>query len=556
MGSRTIWSTFMTHFQLRSFNAIGMVLMLMWCFEPIGGQAVQRILTTVNQATKSDTAVSYINSRQQSYSAPMGAFQNQWFPGFSVLFGSALLSTAEVKQGSEDVWGNVKIPYFSSIRNTGVSADVDGWIELPKNFTPIYSSLFGIPVSDIQLGNTTFNMESTYMELSCGNMTVSAQGAPPAPRSDLISTAGPFLNFQNISLNDAWSIGYQGPNIAAVQDGNAPYMYPKSCPDCLPSDFTSKNFDAGTLAFQEFSGFDLTTTILCMPSQRYVESTIICAKTAELQTCRVTAQRPSILPHMPASITPLSFPTVVMGLTALLPNSTPQYNAVNMVENYIYNPSAQATIISGETSLGSNDGETPLMSVSPKDFGDRFGQLLNSYMYASMWNATAYVLGAPFSGIDANRVGGNSASFIPAASSEDLTAMLQNQTAAFTVPASLITIAPVYYVYYSWLLVFLVATMVMLVASIVGVVYSRKTIVPDYLGYVSSLAKESQYIRMPDVGVNMDGIDKARLVKDVRVRLGDVSEQAMAGDGKGLIGRLAFARAEDCRGVKKGQLYI
>jgi hypothetical protein len=177
-------------------------------------------------------------------------------------------------------------------------------------------------------------------------------------------------------------------------------------------------------------------------------------------------------------------------------------------------------------------------------------------MYASMWNATAYVLGAPFSGIDANRVGGNSASFIPAASSEDLTAMLQNQTAAFTVPASLITIAPVYYVYYSWLLVFLVATMVMLVASIVGVVYSRKTIVPDYLGYVSSLAKESQYIRMPDVGVNMDGIDKARLVKDVRVRLGDVSEQAMAGDGKGLIGRLAFARAEDCRGVKKGQLYI
>ncbi|EHL02243.1 hypothetical protein M7I_1837 [Glarea lozoyensis 74030] len=135
-----------------------------------------------------------------------------------------------------------------------------------------------------------------------------------------------------------------------------------------------------------------------------------------------------------------------------------------MVENYIYNPATQATIISGETSFGSNDGETPLMSVTPKDFGDRF-----------------------------------------------------------------------------------VASLVMLGASIVGVVYSRKTIVPDYLGYVSSLAKESQYIRMPDVGVNMDGIDKARLVKDVKVKLGDVSEQPVTGDGQGMIGRLAFARAEDCR---------
>jgi hypothetical protein len=557
MGSRTIWSTFNTHFQLRSFNAIGIVLMIIWCFEPIGGQSVQQILTTVEEATTIDTNVAYINSRQQSYSSPKGPFQNQWFPGFSVLFGSALLSTADVKMSSEDLWGNVKIPYYSSMADSGASADADGWIEMPQNFTPIYSSLFGIPVSNIQNGNTTFHLESTYMELTCGNMSVSAQGAPPAARSDLISDIGPFLSFQNISINDAWSLGYQGPDIAVVQDGdNSPYMYPKSCPDCLPLDFASKTFDAGTLAFQEFSGFDLTTTVLCTPAQRYVESEIVCAKTPELQICKVTAQRPSVLPHMPSAITPLSFPSVVMGLTALLPNSTPQYNAVNMVENYIYNPATQATIISGETSFGSNDGETPLMSVTPKDFGDRFGQLLNSYMYASMWNATPYLLGAPFSGIEANRVGGNSASFNTAESRIDLAAMIQNQTAAFTVPASLSTNSPVYYVYFSWLFVFLVASLVMLGASIVGVVYSRKTIVPDYLGYVSSLAKESQYIRMPDVGVNMDGIDKARLVKDVKVKLGDVSEQPMTGDGQGMIGRLAFARAEDCRSVKKGKLYI
>ena len=530
--------------------------MIIWCFEPIGGQSVQQILTTVQEASTVDSSVSYINSRQQSYSSPKGPFQNQWFPGFSVLFGSALLSPADVKNSTEDLWGNVKIPYYTSIRNTGIGADEEGWIEVPKNFTPLYSSLFGIPISNIQNGNTTFHLESTYMQLSCGNMSVSAQGLPPAARSDLISDVGPFLSFQNISINDAWALGYQGPDITTVEDGNAPYTYPKSCPDCLPPDFTNTTFESGTLAFQEFSGFDLTTTILCTPAQQYVESEIVCAKTPELQTCRVTAQRPSTLPHMPSSITPLSFPAVVMGLTALLPNSTPQYNAVNMVENYIYNPDAQATIISGETSLGSNDGETPLTTVSPQDFADRFGQLLNSYMYASTWNSTPYLLGAPFSGIEANRVGGNDASFIEAASRDELTAMIRNQTAAFTVPASLTINTPVYYVYFSWLFVFLVATMVMLTGSIVGVVYSRKTIVPDYLGYVSSLANESQYIRMPEVAINMDGIDKARLVKDVKVRLGDVSGKSMTEEGKGMVGRLAFARAEDCRGVKKGKLYI
>lgn len=92
----------------------------------------------------------------------------------------------------------------------------------------------------------------------------------------------------------------------------------------------------------------------------------------------------------------------------------------------------------------------------------------------------------------------------------------------------------------------------MFLAAITGVVFSRRTIVPDYLGYVSSLARESPYMRMPDEGVNMDGMDKARLVKDVKVRLGDVSD-AVSGSS---VGRLAFARMEETVKVKKGKLYV
>ncbi|KAG9233550.1 hypothetical protein BJ875DRAFT_543673 [Amylocarpus encephaloides] len=553
MGSKTIWATFHTHFRLRSFNAIAAVLMLAWCFEPLGVQSVQQILTEVGKPTTVDTTVSYINSRQQSYSSPSGSFQNQWFAGFSVLFGSSLLSTADAKNSTMDLWGNVKIPYLANIRDAGAQMDKDGWVQVPTNVTPIYSSIFGLPIAGLLNGNTTFNVESSYTELSCGNMSVAPQIPPPGSKTNLISDAGPFMSFANVTLSDPWALGYQGPDVAAFQKGSdGPYMRPKSCPDCLSSDFFTRQVDSGALLFQEFSGFDNTTSVVCTPSQQYIESTIFCIKTPALLTCRTTAQRLSLLPHMPSTITPLSFPEVVLGLTALLPNSTPQYNAVNMVENYIYNPSVQSTIVSGETSLGMNQGQTPLMDVSPKDFGDRFGQLLNAYLYASQWNSTPYLLRAPFEGIENVVTGGNAASFVPATPT-DLTAMIQNQTAAFTVRTSTTTKTPVYNVYYSWLSMFLLATLVMLAGAIISVIYENKTIIPDYLGFVSSLAKDSEYIKMPDAGINMDGLDKARLVKEYKVRLGDVSDIE---EGRGLIGRLAFARMEDTVSVRKGRLYI
>ncbi|PVH87164.1 hypothetical protein DL98DRAFT_405904, partial [Cadophora sp. DSE1049] len=200
----------------------------------------------------------------------------------------------------------------------------------------------------------------------------------------------------------------------------------------------------------------------------------------------------------------------------------------------------------------SDGSPSRLQGVPLKDFGDRLGQILNAYIYSSMWNATTYITGASFEGIENNLVGGNNASFIPA-STGDLTAMIQNRTAAFTVSAAQTNESQVYFAFFPWLIVFLISNFVMLLAAIVGVYYSRRTIVPDYLGFVSSLAKESPFIRMPDVGVNMDGMDKARMVKEMKVRLGDVSDVE---NGKAQVGRLAFARMEETSPVKKGRLYV
>ena len=556
MGSRTVASTILTNVHLRSFNLFGLGLVLLWSLSPIGSQSVLHILSAPLRPISTATSAGYFNLRQQSYAAPGGPFKTQWFSGFTILFGASLTAPNSVKEGTMDLWGNPKIPLLSS----SATPDSSGWIQLSQtNSTPVYSSLFGFPLSGIGLGNTTISVESTYLEFTCDNISTTSQSPTIAEpiRTDLISANGPFLSSENVSATAPWAIGYRGSDIAADNgNGTSPHIYSQSCPDCLPPSYMNRSFDSGTFLYQEFDGLNNVTSVYCTPSQAYVESQVLCVKTLSSQMCEVIAQRPSQLPHMPSTVTYLSFREVILGMTSLLSNSTPQVGINNPIQSYIYDPTSEIGIISGANSIIADESltgnaQSPLAQLPLQDFGDRFGQIINSFVHASMWNATPYITGASFGGIQFNLVGGNNASFIPATTA-DLTVMIQNQTAAFTVPAISANYVRIYSCSFAWVSVFLLCTLAMLASAILGVVFSRKTAVPDYLGYVSSLAKESQYVRMPDGGANLDGMDRARLMKDLKVRLGNVSPV----DGRGDVGRLALARMEDTARVRKENLYI
>jgi hypothetical protein len=71
----------------------------------------------------------------------------------------------------------------------------------------------------------------------------------------------------------------------------------------------------------------------------------------------------------------------------------------------------------------------------------------------------------------------------------------------------------------------------MLCSTVLGVALGKAIVVPDYLGYVSSLAKESLYVRIKDGGANLDGIGGARGIKHPQVRPGNIEE------GTGEVGR-------------------
>ncbi|KUJ24376.1 uncharacterized protein LY89DRAFT_727406 [Mollisia scopiformis] len=559
MGSRTVASAITTQVQLRSFNAVGLGLILVWALSPLGGQSILHILFTPTKVTSTPSNITYFNTRQQSYSAPTGSFANQWFSGFSILFSSSILAPQAVLQSSMDIWGNVKIPYFSSISSDGEPRDSDGWVQTSaNNGTLVYSSIFGIPMTGIGFGNTTLMMESTYMQLTCDNTTTfpipNATDGTPDFKGFLISQTGPFFSYQNVSDSVPFAIGWQGQDVAQLGTNDpSGFVYPQFCPDCLAPSLTNASFTNGTLVFQEFDGVDNVTSVYCTPSQQYMENQIFCTKDGVTQQCQVTAQRLSVLPHFPSEVTYLSFNEVAMGLTALFANSTPQGKAVNQLQNWILDPTSTVSLISNVNSGSNNDGQTPLAFVSLQDIGDRLGQLINAFIHGSMWNSTSYIIETPLYDIQEMVAGGRNGSFVPATTS-DIIAMIQNRTSAFTVTANQVNAAQVYLAFFPWLIIFLLSNLVMLLAAITGVYFSRKTIVPDYLGFVSSLAKESPFIRMPDAGINMDGMDKAKLVKDMKVRLGDISD--FDGGSNGRVGKLAFARMEETTKVQRGKLYI
>ncbi len=106
-----------------------------------------------------------------------------------------------------DLWGNVKIPFHSSVVASGIPADSEGWVQVSsmnatENGNLVWSSLFGIPVTGINFGNTTFNIESTHMELTCTNKTFESLEGPdgldgPRINTTYVSTNGPYKSYED-----------------------------------------------------------------------------------------------------------------------------------------------------------------------------------------------------------------------------------------------------------------------------------------------------------------------------------------------------------------------
>jgi hypothetical protein len=454
--------------------------------------------------------ITYINTRGSTSAGTQAMFN--WWPGFVGLFGASLLAPETVKNSTTDIWGNVKIPFYSSLSE--LQQDSQGWrtiSEASSNLTIIYSAVFGIPGSFLETGNVSFSLESTYIELSCLNISsqnTRKRGVFIDP--GLISTNGPFRAAANITSTTPWAIGYFGDDQTSLLANSSVVSL-----DNIVATAQNSTIPAGLLLYQDFTGARNVTSVYCIPSQTYVESIVNCTTIPNaartLTSCSITKQRLSLLPHAPTTLTLLSFTQALLGLSGLLPASTPQFNHVDLLENYIVNPDSN-DFISSTQYAGDSNHESRFLHLPLADFSARLSQLINTFFMGSMINSTSYLTHEL------------SPSPLNTSKSSSVGIQLQTVPSVLTTTSTNTTTRPIFRMSIVFLTFFILATATMLLSAIATTIITRKTKLRQYIGYVSSLFRESEKTEFPRGGVNMDGLERTRSISRLKVRLGDTGD--------------------------------
>ncbi|OCL13730.1 hypothetical protein AOQ84DRAFT_385199 [Glonium stellatum] len=103
---------------------------------------------------------------------------------------------------------------------------------------------------------------------------------------------------------------------------------------------------------------------------------------------------------------------------------------------------------------------------------------------------------------------------------------------------------------FGWLSLLLAASGVVFLTGLAGLLLKRKTLAPELFSFVASMTYENPHMNIPEGGGVLDAIERARLLKDLKVRVGDVR----GGDEE--VGHVAMGTGANIRKLERGRLYI
>jgi hypothetical protein len=272
------------------------------------------------------------------------------------------------------------------------------------------------------------------------------------------------------------------------------------------------NFTPLDWGMTEVSQCSLTTT--------YIEARVQCSSAS---ACGVSRLRRSKLNHPAPDYTLLekwrNKETFFVHFTGLMHGHVSQ---ATPVQNYLIIPDNPVPyVVESENHIPTNDV-----------FATRLGQLMNGY-WPCLQGYTAIAAGVPI---------GTDTSY-----QEVYVTSASNGTYS--------TGEAVIQAHYAWVVTLAVASMAMIIASLVSPLarYFQKS--PDLMLNISSLAtRDSPFVALPPSGSFLGASDRARLVKDIRVRFGDV--KADADVGRLAIGTLDLPGVPGVMPVRRKRLYV
>ncbi|KAI8722345.1 hypothetical protein NCS52_00378100 [Fusarium sp. LHS14.1] len=514
MGSRTVGGAVLTQFQLKALNPLAISLILVWAVSPLGAQSILRMLGSRLDERGHDSNVVYFDTDAESQpshkelTVGVSEYTLEFLSSLGTMFGAALISPKSIKRDSMDVWGNVKIPFLKSDDN-------DDWQSISwTSKLEHYSALVGVPVVNVSMGNTTFSLESSYIDLKCSNITrMDSYGVAQYRDFDWPdwSSPGPFKNGTWYGFNNTFQDEYRRSWAIALNRFVDVYwanstLVMERAPDAFnladaaltrPGAFVNETgieVKPAKLYFQaqlsnsmmhELPGL----TAYCDIAQKYVESRVTCRRTTSTnqQNCTVTAQRPSQRQHAPEAITHLSFPAVFRWISKYMPLATAVRNAgsCDLVLQYLDMPGLDTM---------NNDVSGGFKNVDQELFSLRLSQVLNTYILLGQM-------------------------YLRAVGSTTTNTYIKDRWNV-TTPVEVVNLVEVYSVTGLWMGLCIFSCIALSVSGILSVFFTHLASGPDVLGYASTLVRDSRYIQLPPETGQMGGADMTVEMRDMRVRYG------------------------------------
>lgn len=570
MASQSVWGTVESQFLMRRLTLVGVNLLFLWTMSPLGGQASLRLLERSTKTVSEFMPLRYLSTGPGSTVWTMTAGTYVESDGsltqVQPLYAAALYGSDQVKNGPEDIWGNIKIPFTQDLNSS--------WTSVPPNASrpEDYRALVGIPVIGRPKNrDATFNLETSHVTIECEPFH-SFQTA--LSNYTQLQRLVPGQYWKNMSENDSpW--GSKETNTAV--GARATFFLQTDLPMLLGEDgrmdayagyinnsvyaqphrkrqitYASKVVSDGTKP-------ESMNIANCSLGQIHIETRVECT----LDKCTATQQRRSLIDTRDENVSPFDHSLINEMVLKAFPKAIGWSRGSSATEQFLFNASAIG-LVSPTTDLSENVAWVDLSVLSPEVFSKRLSLLLNTF-YQLTIAPNAYLGNMPSNnysafGLDTTPVE-DIDTYLPSNVTTknttyldwyyDFQAITYISGMYFLGATTNSTVSQTHAIFvcnFAWLSLLLAAATAILTIGVASLVLKWKTLGPEMFGFVTSMTYENRYVRLPDGGSMLNGMERARLLKDVEFCVGDVK-------GDSDVGHIAFAAGVPLRKLERGRLY-
>jgi hypothetical protein len=587
MASQSVWGTVESQLLMQRLTIVGVNLLFLWILSPLGGQASLRLMERDVKEIYTTSKLRYMTTGP---AATMWGLSSTYidsgkFADAGALYTAALMAPLSIKNGPQDPWGNVKIPNLEALNST---TDGDGWVAVSPNLSmpESYSSLVGLPIVGLsQTAGSNFSLQYTYLSVECGSFSQVPYPGNNGSTSILSTNATRLEEFVpgQVWSNKSETPPFGDPNVVStsffmdttrsfpwgvnVGDDQDLYMgrldgffgnYNRSL---MPEkELTTKRelvYVSQYATSHDDSEFGVNIA-KCALSQKHVEAIIQCQGTA----CATKKMRKSREDTRPAALTGLEHGTIMFWFAKKFPNAVTFNAGSSPTEHFLANTSRFPFV--QQVGSISQDVAWANLSLVPKDvFSTRLSLAINTFYQASV-QPTGYFGNLPQNlslyGPDTIPATDINAYLPKNLSATDHTftdwygtfeigiQSIESPFIGSTTTANVTTVEGIFVCNFAWFSLLMVASAVTLIIGTAALILKRRTLGPEMFGFVTSMTYENPWVKLPEGGTMLDAMERARLLKDVRVHVGDVR-----GDEE--VGHVAFAAGVPIRKLERGRLY-